>query len=267
MMRINKKLTIVFLMSAIISQGLSASLPKNPSLLAQACSYVPFKTTLGLGLGLVGVGAYYVYALPKIEKRLRDLNAQKEKFFNPLEILFPNEKKEINILTSMQNSIQDLRALDSKVTFESQRVWEILRDNVQETQKKFAAEFRINSNELSKKSKDDLSEELKKYRRNSNRTYNAYKVACRCSRELAYGIQAYLQSERSENDLYDYRVCLETYNNCSSQILRELKTVKELSDYYTKLERISSYKNWMKSLGLSGISLALIAGISKYFSK
>lgn len=286
MMKMNKKLMIVLLMALGVSQGLSAQLSKSPSLFARACSYVPFKSTLGLGLGLMAASAYCAYQVNVLGLELGELNKQK-----PIPVPAPTKPE--SKIQAIASDIKQLKALDDQVESFIANKKKILDcgSQIAAIKKGFEALACTQHTSIALLSIKLIEKHIELVPRIIN-AMDEYSQKHQCDIRVCANLAPQRKDLMQSDNIAQQN--LETLNNQCLEIEKALQKdkateetrLKSLNKQYDEsvasvnkqnntaaLKRIvlndtiNSRRDWIKYFGLSGITVAFLAGISKYFSR
>lgn len=266
----------------VFAQGLNAS---KPSLFAQACSKVPFKTTFGLSLGLIGACAYCWYKLPQLEEQLRKAQARPySEYPKEPKSKIRDTKAELDAINRAQIIIKKMISAQSKVTPESKKDLQDLKERFSKIQSE--KKMIVGLIETKMRWIEEKIEKINKHKED----YECYNIDC-----------LHLESDRQELLEWDQFICsnLDLMNKECDDLKEALaqypgsheykkalaqqknqetlhKVEVERVDKHNKTialarlrlyNQISSYENLKFNFGVAGLSLALIAGVTKYFSK
>lgn len=278
----NKKIIHVGLLMAFISHGAWAGLERSS--FAQVLGYVPVKTTMCVGLGLIGACAYQAYKLPELQAKLDAAKAQ-PLIKEPTKPTWQERdvKAETELVTKLRKRVQDIRIEPAKVTLENAQALKECVSTLQQS-----------TIDLTENAIDSINRAVIYMSRagdivNTSKAHSCKDSGCEslCSIRASYA-ESLLQCDK------DIDYWLKTFDEDCADIIdrvakyssqydvKKMEYDQQLRDYTRKVKHVAwenkrmlSERNqltksiawnkiWSMSLGLSGASLILLAGISKY---
>lgn len=289
-MKLFKKLLMFSLILAVMPKGLNASLPQSPSLLSRACSYVPFKTTLGLGLGLMATSAYCWYKLPQLESQLDKANS-KPYLADPVmpKSEVRDVKAELKVIEHAQAHLNLIVNCKAKITPANKVLLininnllrgvphtDSLRAKAEAVREEYDAIEKLTV-ELMEEENEDVIEmatglPYKSGKDFGKELYDADFRFCNFLDDLVIDCQSHVKNLNNYPKTDEYKAAFKKQQEQKQLHDRNVKTVYAHNgpiahERLNLRNKILSYENIKFNCGVFGISLACLAGISKYFSR
>lgn len=273
---------MILLLAGLNSQEIAAS-TQPPLFLVKASRYIPVKTTLGIGLGVIGACVYYKNVLTKEmhSKAKILLDAQfLRKPKNPDVSVAIKELKELKTVAirlehtikqgndaHLKSMLQDTQNFQSITNSLVQMVGQAPKNSSEADAYERMLEFAIRAEgymaEYLNASSDDACKKLhlKKCEEELDELRNECNQAISCLEMHSYSDEAIERQQQYEKELQEYQ-----------QKPKELRALVQhpqiRSQAIGQLKQLLCYKKWLSNVFFpTGFFLVALAGMSKYFNR